>query len=216
MGVLLLVVAINVANLLLSRSVGRQRESAVRLALGAPRARLFRQQLVESGVLALLGGGAGMVLGFVLARGIHFLFQAGRDASSAFDIHLDLRLLGYTGALSMVTAFLFGLAPAVRAASTDLNDVLKAQTRTSWADGCAAHGCWFPFKIALCLTALVAAGLLGRSLEKLKWSDVGFDRENLAYATVNPRQAGYSPERVGPYIDRVRGEAGETARRRAK
>jgi predicted permease len=201
--VLLLIVCANVANLLLSRSVGRQRESAVRLALGAGRTRLFRQYLIESGVLALLGGAAGLALGYVLAQSIHLLFQSGRDASNAFDLHLDLRILGFTGALSILTAGLFGLAPAVRAARGGLNDVLKTQTRSVMGSGLRLPRLLVSIQIALCLAAVVAAGLLGRSLENLKWVDVGFDRENLAYASVSPSRAGYSVERVGPYVDRV-------------
>jgi len=205
-GVLLLMVSANVTNLLLARSVGRQRESAVRLALGAARTRLFRQHLIESGVLALLGGAAGLALGYVLAQSIHLLFQTGRDASSAFDLHLDLRVLGYTGALSTLTALLFGLAPAVRAARADLGDALKAQTRSVMGGRLRLPRFLVSMQIALCLTALVAAGLLGRSLENLKWVDVGFDRENLAYASVSPGRAGYTAERTGPYLDRVREE----------
>jgi predicted permease len=205
-GTLLLIVCANVANLLLSRSVGKQRESAVRLALGAARARLFRQHLIESGVFALLGGATGLVFGYVLARVIHLLFQSGRDASSAFDVHLDVRVLGYTAALSILTAFLFGLAPAIRAARADLNDALKAQARSVMGGRLRLPRLLVAIQIALCLTALVAAGLLGRSLENLKWANVGFDRENLAYATVNPRQAGYSAEHIGQYVDRVRQE----------
>jgi predicted permease len=202
-GVLLLIVCANVANLLLSRSVARQRESAVRLALGAGRLRLFRQHLIESGVLALLGGGAGLALGYVLARGIHLLFQTGRDAGSAFDLHLDPRVLGYTAALSVLTALLFGLAPAMRAARADLGDALKAQTR-SVTGGLRLPRILVSFQIALCLSALVAAGLLGRTLENLKRTDLGFDPENLAYASMNPGRAGYPAERVGPYAERVR------------
>ena len=95
-GVLLLLVCANVANLLLARSVDRQRESAVRLALGAARMRLFRQHWIESGILALLGGAAGLGLGYLLAQSIHLLFEAGRNAGSAFDLHISLRVLAYT------------------------------------------------------------------------------------------------------------------------
>ncbi len=205
-GVLLLIVCANVANLLLSRSVVRQRESAVRLALGATRARVFRQHLVESGVLALLGGGAGLAFGSVLARSIHLVIESGRDPSSMFDLHLDLRVLGCTGGLSILTALLFGLAPAVQAARADLNDALKAQVGSVMGGRLRLPKLLVSLQIALCLTALVAAGLLGRSLENLRWVDVGFDRENLAYASVNPGQAGYSTERLGPYVERVRQE----------
>jgi predicted permease len=205
-GVLLLIVCANVANLLLARAVGRQRESAMRLALGAARMRLFRQHLIESAVLALFGGGVGLGLGYVLARSIHLLFQTGRDASSAFDLHPDLRVLGYTAALSILTALLFGLAPAVRAARADLGETLKSQTRSVMGGGLRLPRLLVSIQIALCLAALVAAGLLGRSLEKLKWMDLGFDRENLAYASVSPGRAGYPVERVGPYIDRLSDE----------
>ncbi len=205
-GILLLIVCANVANLLLARSVGRQRESAVRLALGAARTRLFRQHLIESGVLALLGGAAGLALGYVLAQSIHGLFQTGRDASNAFDLHVDLRVLGYTGALSILTAFLFGLAPAVRAARADFSGTLKAQTRSVMGGGLRLPRLLVSIQIALCLAALVSAGLLGRSLENLKWMNVGFDRDNLVYASVSPSRAGYSAERFGPYVDRVREE----------
>ena len=205
-GVLLLIVCANVANLLLSRSVSRQRESAVRLALGAARTRLFRQHLIESSVLALTGGAAGLALGYALAQSIHLLFQSGRDASNAFDLHVDLRILTYTGALSILTAFLFGLAPAVRAARADLNDALKSQARSVIGGHLRLPRILVSIQIALCLTALVAAGLLGRSLENLKWTDIGFDRENLAYASVSPSQARYSAERVRPYLDRAREE----------
>ena len=202
-GVLLLLVCANVANLLLSRSVARQRESAVRLALGASRGRLLRQHLIESGVVALLGGSAGLALGYMLAQSIHLLFQSGRGANSAFDLHLDLRALIYTGVTSILAALLCGVMPAVRAARSELNDALKAQTRSVAGGWLRLPRLLVSIQIALCLTALVAAGLLGRSLENLKWIDIGFDRENLAYASVNPWQAGYQAERVGPCTSRI-------------
>ncbi len=107
------------------------------------------------------------------------LFQAGRDAGSLFDLHLDERVLGYTGALSVVAAFLFGLAPAAQAARADLNDALKAQTRSVGGGRLRLPRLLVSLQIALCLAALVAAGLLGRSLQNLKWVDIGFDREGL-------------------------------------
>ena len=202
-GVLLLIVCVNVANLLLSRSVGRARESAVRLALGAARSRLFRQHLTESGVLAILGGGVGLALGYVLAQSIHLLFQTGRDSSSMFDLGLDLRTMAYTAAVSILTAFVFGLAPAIRAARAHLGHALKANTRSVTDGRMRLPRVLVSVQIALCLGALVAAGLLGKSLANLNLMDVGFDRQNLAYASVNPSRAGYSPERVAAYVDRV-------------
>jgi predicted permease len=94
----------------------------------------------------------------------------------------------------------------VRAARADLNDALKAQTRSVMGGRLRLPRLLVSIQIALCLAALVAAGLLGRSLKNLKWIDVGFDRENLAYASLNPSRAGYSAERVGQYVDRVREE----------
>lgn len=203
-GVLLLLVCANVANLLLARSVDRQRESAVRLALGAARSRLFRQHWIESGILALLGGATGLGLGYLLAQSLHILFEAGRGPGSGFDLHISLRVLAYTAALSVVTAFLFGLAPAIRAARVDLQHALKAQTRSVMGGRMRLSRALVCVQIALCLTALVAAGLLGRTLGNLKNVDVGFDRRNLAYATVNPWQAGYTAESVSGYVERLR------------
>jgi len=145
-----------------------------------------------------------LALGYVLARSVHLLFQSGRDASSAFDLHLNLRVLGYTGALSILTALLFGLAPAVSGARADLGDALKAQTRSVLGGRLRLPRLLVSIQIALCLTALVAAGLLSRSLANLKWTEVGFDRENLAYASVSPSRAGYLVDRLGPYADRIR------------
>jgi predicted permease len=205
-GVLLLIVCANVANLLLSRSVARQRESAVRLALGAARTRLFRQHLIESALLALVGGAAGLALGYALARAIHTLFQIGRDASNAFDLDVNLRVLLFSAGLSALTAFLFGLAPAARAVRAHLNDTLKAHARSVRGGLARLPRLLVSLQIALCLAALVAAGLLGRTLENLKVMDIGFERENLAYASISPSRAGYSIDRIKPYVDRVRDE----------
>jgi len=203
-GLLLLIVCVNIANLLLSRSVARQRESALRLALGAGRLRIFRQHLIESALLALLGGAGGLVLGYVLAQSIHVMFQTGRSASSAFDLQIDLRLMAFASAAAVAAALLFGVLPAIRAARSEVGDALKAQTRTIANGGLRVPRAFVSIQMALCLTALVAAGLLGRSLENLETSEIGFDRSHLAYATVNPWQSGYDAQRVGQYVARAR------------
>ncbi len=204
--VLFVLVCANVANLLLSRSVGRQRESALRLTLGATRRRLFRQHLIESGVLALLGGAAGLALGYVLAQGIHIVFQSGRDASNAFDLRIDARMLAFTVALSMCAAFVFGLAPALRATRADIGESLKTQSRSVMGGVSRMPRVLVSVQIALSLSALVAAGLLSRSLHNLRMTDVGFAYDRLAYATVSPARAGYTPDRIEPYVARVRDE----------
>jgi predicted permease len=205
-GVVLLIVCVNVANLLLSRAVGRQRESAVRLALGAARSRLLRQHLLEGAVLALLGGIGGLVLGDLLAQSVHRLFQTGRDASSAFDLHVGPRVVAYAVVLSIVTAVVFGLIPAFRASRADLNDVLKTQSRTVSSGVPPLSRVLVVIQIALCLGALVGAGLLGRSLQKLEATDIGFDRRHLAYASMSPSRAGYDEARTRAYVERVKSE----------
>jgi predicted permease len=199
---LMLLVCANVANLLLARSVGRQRESAVRLALGASRLRIFRQFLVESALLALLGGAAGLLLGSAIAQSLDTLF-ANSAIGAGFDVHMGGRTLAYATALSIAVAFLFGLAPAIRAARTALGPALKTQARGVTGGRMRMPRLLVCVQIALCLSSLVAAGLLGRSLENLKSVDTGFDRRNLAYLSVSPLQGGYTPERQGPYMDRL-------------
>ena len=200
-GVLLLIVCANVANLLLSRSVARHHESAMRLALGATRARVFRQHLIEGAMLSLVGGAAGLFVGEALAQSIHVLFQTGRDASNAFDLHIDRRVVLYTALLSLASAFLFGLAPAWRAARTSFGDAIKAQTRSIAVGRLRLPRALVAIQIALCLAALVAAGLLGRSLARLKSIDIGFDREGMAYASVSPSRAGYPSDRISDYAE---------------
>jgi len=202
-GLVLLIVCANVANLLLARAVVRQRESAVRLALGATRPRLLRQQFVESAVLSLTGGLLGLYLGYFFAGTVFSLLRDGADLRG-LDFRLDARILGYTAGISIFTALLFGLAPALRAARTDLNDTLKAHARSVLAGRLRLPRVLVALQIAMCVTVLFAAGLLGRSLTKLKSVEVGFDRANIVYASVDPGRAGYTPERAAPYVSRLR------------
>jgi predicted permease len=202
-GLVLLIVCANVANLLLSRSVRRQHESAVRLALGAGRLRLFRQYVVESGLFAALGGAVGVGLGYVLAQALHAVFQAGTAPGSAFSLQLDMRILAFSGALAVLTALLFGLAPAVRAVRADVRGALAARGRAVAGGRLRGPKLLVAAQFALCLAALVAAGLLGRTLQNLNSTDMGFEADGLSYATVNPVQAGQPRERIGSYLARL-------------
>jgi len=204
-GVLLLVVCANVANLLMARSEKRRRESAVRLALGAGRGRLVRQHLVESGMLACTGGVGGLLLGGVLARAIHTLFQTGQGPGAAFAVILDWRVSAYAATISMLTALVFGLAPAWTAARSKVNDALKIQSRSVLGGGLRVPRILVSVQFALSFAALVAAGLLGRSLGNLYSTDLGFDAGQLSYATVRPAQAGSTFDR-GPYMERLEQE----------
>jgi predicted permease len=199
----LFIVCANVANLLLSRAVARQREAAVRLALGAGRWRLLRQQLVESMVLALVGGAVGLVLGVLLAQTLVGLLRLTGDANG-FDLRVSARLIAYTAGVSILTALIFGCAPAFRMARTDFNGALKLNSRSILAGRLRLPRALVIVQIALCLTVLVAAGLLGRSLAKLRGLDIGFEREHVVYVTANPFRAGYHQMQIGPYADRLR------------
>jgi predicted permease len=202
-GLVLLIVCANVANLLLSRAVARQRESAVCLALGAPRLRLLRQYLIESVALAAVGGFAGLFLSHVLADAIHSFIRADLGIGG-FDLHVGSRILAFTSAVSVATALLFGVAPAWQLVKASVNDALKANSRTVMRGRLKLPRALVVVQIGLSFTVLIAAGLLGRSLTNLKAMDIGFDRENLIYVSVNPWFAGYKPEQISPYVDRVR------------
>jgi predicted permease len=202
-GLLLLIVCANVANLLLARSEGRLRESAVRLALGAAPSRIFRQQLIESVMLALAGGAVGVTLGSLLSTIIHDLFQVGRDASELFALQMDSRVASFALALSLAAALLFGVSPALRAARAHRRHSLGAHSRS--LSGAALRGpkMLVSAQLALCLGALVAAGLLGRSLQGLTAVDLGFEPERLVYASVNPRLSDFPPDGIEGYLSDV-------------
>jgi predicted permease len=207
-GLILLIVCANVANLLLSRAVVRQRESAVCLALGAARLRVMRQYLIESVILAAVGGLLGMFLSHVLAQAIHSFIRADLNIGG-FDIHVDARILVFTSLISLLTALLFGIAPAWQLAKASVNDALKAHSRTLTTGRLRLPRALVVLQIALSLTVLVSAGLLGRSLTNLKSMDIGFNRQNLVYASVNPWGAGYKAEQVEQYVGRLRARLAE-------
>jgi predicted permease len=193
----LLIACANVANLLLARAASRQREIAVRLALGARRRRLIRQLLTESVLLSLAGGALGVLLAFWIKDGLMSVGDWGGRFMGALDPRLDLRVLGFTTALSLLTGILFGLAPAWRATKVDLTPALKDSARGS----SASTRSWLSkslvvAQVALSLLLLVGAGLFLRTLVNLKRVETGFNTRNLLLFYVEPGLIGYKDEKL--------------------
>jgi predicted permease len=194
-GFVLLIACANVASLLLTRSLSRQKEVAIRSALGASRWRVVRQMLTESVVLALLGGIAGLL---IASWGVGALVAALPEQqlnSLPFlnSVRIDTRILGFSFALSSLTGILFGLTPALQSARLDLNETLKEGGRSS--TGGARHRLRSVFvvsEIALAVVLLVAAGLMMKSLFRLLQADVGFNPGNVLTMAVILPPAKYS------------------------
>ncbi|MCA1577507.1 MAG: ABC transporter permease [Acidobacteria bacterium] len=196
-GLVLLIACANVANLLLSRAAGRQKEIGLRLALGASRWRLIRQLLTESLLLSVLAGFFGIVVAVWIKDGLLAVGDWGGRGLSALEPRLDWRVLGFTIALSLLTGIIFGLAPAWRTTKVDLTPSLKDSARAS----SAVHRSFLTrglvvVQVALSLLLLVGAGLFVRTLLNLQRVDPGFDTRNLLLFEVQPGLIGYKDEKL--------------------
>ncbi|MGB6610705.1 MAG: ABC transporter permease [Acidobacteriaceae bacterium] len=203
-GLVLLVACANVANLLLARATGRQKEIAIRLAIGAGRRQLVRQLLIESLLLALAGAGVGFLLAAVAARAISS-FKLPLPFPIAFDFNVDWRVALFTLGLSLITALLFGLVPALRASRPDLVGSLKdGPTGLGRATRSRMRNTLVVIQVSLSLVLLTTAGLFLRSLGNASSIDIGFKPANLLIMSVDPKIQNYSHDKTVQFLSQLR------------
>lgn len=196
-GMVLALACVNVANLFLVRAGIRQREMAVRAALGAGRLRLIRQLLTETLVLAALGCAAGVVLGLVGSRLLSALpFQS--DLPLVLDFDFDWRVFAYAFAIALLTGIFVGVIPALRLSCGNLREVLHEGGRASTGGRQRMRSILVGIEVAGALTLLIVAGLLVRSLNGVQNADLGFDPRPVLNLTIDPNEIGYKKAQVEP------------------
>ena len=206
-GLVLLIACANVANMLLARAASRRKEMALRLALGARRGRIIRQLLTEGLLLSLLGG----ALGLLAALWSNSLLTSMQTQFSlpvqlSFGLELDARVMGFTFAASMLTALLFGLAPALEASRTELISALKDEggAVTGGRSKGRFRNLLVVAQVSLSVLLLIAAGLFVRSLQKANDITPGFESKNVATASFNASLRGYSREQGETFYRQLR------------
>ena len=212
-GLLMVLVCINIASLLGQRAANRRREVAIRTALGAAPGRIARQVLVETGMLAVLGGLAGWAVSTVLSRALYALLP-NFGIPLEFNLHMDVRILSFVAAVAAVATLVCGLYPVRQA--------LKASQRAALHEGAAAVAgrsgrqvgkrILLGVQLGICFVVLVCSGLLMRSALKIFHRDIGFDRTNTLTAVMDLSRAGYAEDRAQVFetelLDRLRNAPG--------
>jgi putative ABC transport system permease protein len=189
-GVVLLIACANLANLMLARATARQREVAVRLAIGASRRRIVRQLLSESLLIAAIGAAGGVVVAQWFSRSL-VAFLSTNDSPVFVDLAVDWRVLGFTSAVAVAACLLFGLTPAIRATRTSPGATMKAGSRglTDSRERFGVRRALVVLQVALSLVLLVGALLFARSLRNLTSMDPGFRQNGVLTASLDMRKA---------------------------
>ena len=215
-GIILLIACANVAGLMLARAAARQKEMAVRLALGAGRARIVRQLLTESVMLSVLGGVLGILFAYWGAHAIVSFVSNNQTRPLGFATGVNLRVLGFTAAVSLITGILFGVAPAWRSVRVNLTPTLKEGEGSSAGSGHSSGRWWSAgnalvvTQVALAVVVLVGAGLLVRTLQNLRSVDLGFDAHNILIFGIDPTLAGYKGAQADSLYRDLQGRLAET------
>jgi predicted permease len=206
-GLILLVACVNLANLMLARAASRSHEMSVRVAIGASRWALVQQILAESLVLSFAGALLGLAFAYWGSRSLLLLMTQGNTMPISFDLTPDLRILGLAVAGAVLTAILFGLAPAWRCSRSDPASLLQQNVRSLVGGAGKLGKSLIVTQIALSLILLLGAGLLVSSFERLRNIDLGFRKESVLQITLYPRPGGYQHVDMKAYhhqlIDRV-------------
>jgi len=199
---LLLIACANIANLLLARGSANRSQTAVRLALGAPRTRLIRQMLAESVLLAIAGGAAGL---YVAYAGTHaILLLAFRGAHYIpIDARPSVPILGFAILLSLVTGILFGIAPAWMASQSDPIDALRRTGRSTTDHSSLLQKTLVIAQVAFSIVLLIGAGLVTESLRNLEEQHFGFVTEGRLIVNIAPSLAGYTPDKLPGLYQRL-------------
>ncbi len=202
-GMVLLIACANIANLLLARATGRQKEIAVRLAIGAGRSRIIRQLMMESLMLSAIGGLAGLALAY-WADQVLMATYLGSSTGLKISAAPDLRILLFTLAVTVLTGLIFGLVPAMQAARPDLAPTLKDQAGSvAGAGSVAMRKTLVVAQVSLSLLLLIGAGLFVRSLRNLSTVDPGFRVDRLIGFGVDPSLNGYKTEQTRAFYKRL-------------
>ena len=198
-GMVLLIACANVANLLIARAAVRRKEIAIRLAIGASRARLIRQLLTESVLLSSMGAALGVLFAQWASRML-VQFLSTSNSTVVLDLSIDIRVLAFTTAVAVATGVLFGLAPAWQGTRVDPHSAMKANAR-GVVESHARFGLGkmlVTVQVALSLVLLIGAGLMLKTFAKLSTVDTGFDKNQVLLIRVDPRYASVPPDRRLP------------------